>query len=382
MTSAVSGSRAAQRKAGVYMKRKMHSQGLAAALCLILCVFCLAPSASAITAIPQAKLDADCSLTLRYALSGVKFSVYKVADVKSNVAFVPVGRFSAYPVKMDGLDSRGWRTLAETLDGYVAHDSQARPVKTETTAGGIAVFDGLDAGLYLVTGENKAQNGLIYTPTAFLICLPNWQESSQGGRWINDVTAAVKYETVPEDETISIRALKSWDDSGKRANRPSEVTVALMRGNTVYDTVTLSAKNNWYYDWSGLSAQYRWRVVEVSGSDGYWVTTSQEGITYVVTNHAPGGGGNNNDGGGGNNPPPDPGIPIEDMEVPLSDPPFFDEPWEPGGDEIIIDDLDIPLSDLPQTGQLWWPVPFLALGGMFLTLTGWALNRRSEQDEE
>lgn len=36
---------------------------------------------------------------------------------------------------------------------------------------------------------------------------------------------------------------------------------------------------------------------------------------------------------------------------------------------------------LPQTGQLWWPVPMLLCGGLFLLLVG-AVKRRSRNDEE
>ena len=45
---------------------------------------------------------------------------------------------------------------------------------------------------------------------------------------------------------------------------------------------------------------------------------------------------------------------------------------------IEIEDEEVPLADLPQTGQLWWPVPFLALGGMFFLLIG-ALRRRGDE---
>lgn len=78
---------------------------------------------------------------------------------------------------------------------------------------------------------------------------------------------------------------------------------------------------------------------------------------------------------------------IEDEDTPLGLP-SIDE-VESGGrerpedlEEIEIDDLDVPLGDLPQTGQLWWPVPLLAISGMFLLLLGWGRRRRGESDEE
>ena len=80
-----------------------------------------------------------------------------------------------------------------------------------------------------------------------------------------------------------------------------------------------------------------------------------------------------------NEEPEEPDIPLDDPEVPKSEPP--DEP-PPPDDEVEIPDEDVPLSDLPQTGQLWWPVPFLAVGGMFFLLIGALRRRRDTYDEE
>lgn len=42
------------------------------------------------------------------------------------------------------------------------------------------------------------------------------------------------------------------------------------------------------------------------------------------------------------------------------------KPEKPGG------------SKLPQTGQLWWPVPLLAVAGIFFALLGWMVKRNHE----
>lgn len=54
----------------------------------------------------------------------------------------------------------------------------------------------------------------------------------------------------------------------------------------------------------------------------------------------------------------------------------------PSDDEIELDDPDVPLGDLPQTGQLWWPVPLLAILGVFMLLVGIIRHRRGEYDDE
>ena len=59
-------------------------------------------------------------------------------------------------------------------------------------------------------------------------------------------------------ETIDRRAIVVWDDDGYEDLRPSEVTVTLLKNQKVYETVTLSAANNWRYSWTGISAEYQW----------------------------------------------------------------------------------------------------------------------------
>ena len=36
-------------------------------------------------------------------------------------------------------------------------------------------------------------------------------------------------------------------------------------------------------------------------------------------------------------------------------------------------------TKLPQTGELWWPVPFLAMGGLVLLTAGIAVGRRERE---
>ena len=76
--------------------------------------------------------------------------------------------------------------------------------------------------------------------------------------------------------------------------------------------------------------------------DGYTVSITREGVTFVVTNtYVP--------------------------ETPNTPPPT--EPGKP----------DQP--SLPQTGQLWWPVPLLLVGGLLLVVIG-LIRRRGIADEQ
>ena len=313
---------------------------LAAAVAALALALCFGTAAFAYGAVDTTK---EASLTVCFGkdgagFSGVAFRVYRVADVSAGGQFALTGSFAGYPVAVDGLDSAGWRTLAQTLDAYVARDGLTPQATAETGADGRAVFARLATGLYLVTGDPCRQGDTTYTPEPFLVCLPG--QDRAGEDWVYDVTAACKYDSRetppgPEEQTVSREVLKVWKDEGRADSRPQAVTVQLLRDGAVYDTVTLNEANNWRYTWTGLDSAAAWQVTEAGTPAGYTVTVEREGATFVVTNTS-------------TTPPESP-------------------PAAPAG------------PGLPQTGALWWPVPLLACGGLLLFFLGWA-RRRGDRD--
>ena len=160
----------------------------------------------------------------------------------------------------------------------------------------------------------------------------------------------------PGDDTIYRRVRKVWKDGGSE-DRPKEITVLLLAGGDVYDTVTLSESNNWQYTWYGLDRDVRWRVVEDETPPDYTVSVYREGVTFLMTNSIP-------------DIPEDP----DDPDIP-DDPDDPDIPDDP-------DDPDIPDDpDLPQTGTLWHLVPPLAGAGLALLLAGLFRRRRGGSRE-
>ena len=171
--------------------------------------------------------------------------------------------------------------------------------------------------------------------------------------------------------------LKVWEDKGSEDARPQSVTVDLLRDGEVYDSVELSAGNNWRHDWTNLSPNADWQVTE-RAVEGYTASVSQSGITFVITNTLR----NSPPHGPGETPSPEETPPpeedLEDWEPPLGDMKLEDPPQEEE-----LEDNEVPLANLPQTGQLWWPVPFLAMGGVLLMFLGFAQRRRwSAADDE
>ena len=372
------------------MKRKQRTWRTAA-LCLLLCLGLMRTAAQASYPYPAiTDRETPCSLTLDMGAPGVTVRVYRAAEVTEDVRFVLTGDFAGYNVDLDGLTSTGWASLAQTLRGYVFLDD-IQPLRTGVSdETGRLTFSDLPVGLYLVDGERVAfaEDDGYRQPAPFMICLPNWEQSTDpetgtvSGGWQYNVAARPKYTTLDGDAVMR-RVLKVWNDGGS-ISRPAQISVTLLKDGEPYETVDLNAENNWRYAWDELDGNSDWQIVESSGSGGYTVSVSLQGVTFVVTNSY-------------NPPPPDtpnapPPVPpppdevLEDPEVPLASQepePDMEEPVEPEDpDEIVLEDPEVPLASLPQTGQLWWPVPLLALTGMGLFFFGWGRHRRGETDGE
>ena len=116
----------------------------------------------------------------------------------------------------------------------------------------------------------------------------------------------------------------------------------LLKDGEVFDTVTLSAANDWRYTWDELDESFKWTVAEKELED-YTVLVTREGTTFVVTNTY------------------DEGTPENPAQP--------ENPGKPGN------------PALPQTGQLWWPVPILVAGGLLLIVIG-VLRRRGNTHEK
>lgn len=319
--------------------------------------------------------ERESSLTVYFGkdgegFSGVKFQLYRVADISETGRYALTGDFAGYFVSLEGLDSSGWRALAQTLDAYVDRDRLQPLAESVTGEDGKICWSGLRTGLYLVTGESYVKEPDTYTPEPFLVSLP--MLDAGGTSWKYDVGAACKYgsdEDTPGD-TVSRKVLKVWRDGQDKENRPQEIKVQLLMDGEEYDSVILNADNNWRYTWEKLEKDHAWKIVEEDVPPGYMVSVNRQGITFVVTNTRSGGddgGGGGDDGGGGDKTRiPDPPAPTGD----LPQPPVTEIP----DDQIPLGNLPI----LPQTGMLWWPVPLLACSGPFLLLLGWNRRRNSE----
>ena len=323
---------------------------------VLLCALLLAGLAANTFAASSYDPEAICSLTVDFAtgsspISGASFSLYRVADVNSNVIFTLTEKFAQSAVQLNGIKSNEvWLDTARNLKNYVTEYSVSSDTGAKLTdAAGQAVFENLPAGLYLIVGERITVGSIRYTPTPVLICLPNEID----GEWVSDVTSITKFTATdvpvppptppipPIEDDTEHKVLKVWDDAGFESERPESITVHLLRDGKLYSTVTLTAEKNWRYEWIGLPRvdskgfSYEWTVSE-EPIEGYTTLVTESGITSVITNTRG-----------------------EKAEEPA---PVEQEP-EP---------------ELPNTGMLWWPVPVLLMAGLMLLIVGIVVGKKSK----
>ena len=278
------------------------------------------------------------SITLHFntdgePVSGASFRVYRLAELQGD-GFAVTPQYAGYSVTPPSTEQE-WQTLYVTYAGYTRRDRLASSAQGVTDENGTVTFSELSAGLYLVLGDRIEADGASVLSSECILRLPDRRGTEEN----YDVEVEMKSEKKPPagTETVVRRALKIWDDKGYESQRPSEITVQLLRDGEIYDTVALNEKNNWLYVWDALDAAYQWEVVE-KACPGYTVKVGKTGQTFTLTN----------------------------TRVPSETP-----PKKP----------DSPASKprLPQTGQLWWPVPLLAFAGAVLLILGVRRRRKSHE---
>ena len=242
-------------------------------------------------------------------MAGAELSVYHVATVSADAAgklfYAHTPAFAGCGISLDDPE------LVAKLDGFVTeHSLDCRKIRTD--AQGKAVCEDLPLGLYLVKQTGEAAG---FAPCAsFLVTIP--METGEGYQY--HVDASPKTE-VAKYIDITIRKVWNTDDN---TQTPDQVTIQLLRGDTVVDTAILNGENGWRKTFSDLPESDSYHVKEVNVPQGYTATYAQNGYTFTVTN----------------------------------------------------------TPSLAQTGQIIWPIPVFAMAGMALLMAGFVLLRKDEAD--
>lgn len=122
-------------------------------------------------------------------------------------------------------------------------------------------------------------------------------------------------------------------------------TIISTKNKKIYQEVQLSEDNNWQYTWKDLSSKYQWEAIEKKKTKGYIVSVSKQDSSVVIKNIYWG---------------------DDFYEETTAKKPTTTETQE----------------KLPQTGQLWWPLPFLAAGGLLCIGIGMIKQKRENDEKE
>lgn len=287
----------------------------------LLAVLVLLPVISCtVTATSTVDLTKEGSVTItltdpeaKTGIEGAVIELYHVAEARSEdhmLSFALTSDFADSGVSLKDLQDKD---LVQDLADFAAKTATLQKRTGTTGKDGTFCFTGLETGLYLAVQQGSADG--YYSMSPFLICLP--QTADDGSEWLFDVTASPKMEKLPTEpaDPVSLTVKKEWVDNDIK-KRPTSVTVNLLGGTEVVDTVTLSAANNWSHTWNELDASIEWTVQEINIPNNYKESYSVNGTVITITN----------------------------------------------------------ASSLLQTGQLNWPIPILAIAGLLLFAFGWTMT--------
>jgi hypothetical protein len=238
---------------------------------LMILTVCLLTLGLAPTAQAAETAKAHGSIVIKYPVVGTQFDIYQVEEINEEGNRVWTEKFKDSSVNMDE------KAAAETLYTYILrnnsqNEDEIKPIQTETIdENGSLTFTSLQKGTYLIVGQTVTVEGIKYTPSAVL--LSDSQGEGFGSKWT--VGSSPKYakeeipavednptidlppteNTVVQDplpDTTTVSATKVWSDDDA-STRPTSVNAQLLCDGEIYDTVTLSAENNWTHQWTFLA---------------------------------------------------------------------------------------------------------------------------------
>jgi hypothetical protein len=294
-----------------FLKRKgMLFLSVMLALCL-----CLPQIGMADTPLARIDVNRSCSLSLVYQnngtpIEGASFQLYFVADVSDDAELTMFEAFEDSGVDLTYKDESEWSKDASTLSSFITLEGTKGVTITAvaqdvTNSEGKIVFNNLETGVYLITGDAHKVGDVEYDPVEALVMLPEIDSTSTDYSPVvypKEVTIFGKDDdeknpdtpdtpstpsspsTSTDSDSYYLNVVKIWDDTGFESVRPSSVTVVLMQDGKQYDKVVLSKDNNWRYRWENLDENSKWELAEDGVPANYTATSVLDGNSFIVTN--------------------------------------------------------------------------------------------------
>ena len=262
---------------------------------LLLCFcFCIVPfhaqAASTADAKEAISPQQDCTLTISYGYDGTAYEgydvqLYKVAEVAADGQYTLTEAFAGTGLSLNGIQTQGeWNLIRSTLEAYILAARMAPILTGVTDASGQAVFQELKPGLYLASPLSVIEDDVTCFFDSALVALPGL---GVDGLWQYQVAVAAKPQVLPPigpDEEITLSVLKLWKGDAGQNIRPITIEVEIFRDGHSYETVILSAQNNWSYSWTVPADGASWKVIERKVPAGYTMTVESRETTFIITN--------------------------------------------------------------------------------------------------
>lgn len=264
------------------MKRKIRSVVRLAALLLLLAGSVPAYAAEAVDT------DRDCSAELSFCpgvpAGGVRFELYRIADMSVTSAPVkraPYSEYAGLTSLLSSSDTDDYRFLCTGMTGFIASrgDALKPDCSVVTDSRGTAYAAGLGTGFYYVRGEAFTDGEKTFLPEPFVLQLP---AREAGDVWNYAPRADVKWSG--RSGLISIELVKSWSDSASRLHDGDSVTVLVYADSELFRTVTLSAANAWKTTLKNLDGTKTYSVAESPVPGGYTASVTRSGNRFIILN--------------------------------------------------------------------------------------------------
>lgn len=211
-----------------------------------------------------------------------EFELYKVADYDVTSMSL-TSDFKDAALTLDDLRDKP-QDAVNKMDAWVSSHSVTPSTTVVSGSSGAIAFTNLEDGIYLVRYKQDPAKDEMYnrrvTAESVLVAIPY----VQGNDFLRTVNIQPKITMSDLYKMTSVRVTKRWEDNND-ANRPASVTVALYDGSTEVEQKTLSANNNWSYEWKDLDSRKNWSVKEINAPEGYNVSVVSDGqFGFTITN--------------------------------------------------------------------------------------------------
>lgn len=327
-----------------------------------------------------------CKTTDDIILEGMHWDIYKVGICDQYGNYILTGDFADYPVSLKNTSASAIADASKTLENYAKIDKIASVASGNADKNGYLAFDGLESGLYLMSGRPLQIGMVTYYPSAFLVNIYSGTETV-------DMTVYPKYTSIVSSDEMEKYTLKKIWENDTEQDRSEYITAEIYCDNELYQTVKLDSSNDWTYTWSVTVVEdeiHEWTVIERDVPQGYTVVYRSNNTQFAIVNTLE-----------------------KDEPVTTTTAVTTQKTESYTTTEIIVQEetkvyttteekiqetkttkvtkhtdatytktktentkVTTTTRKLPQTGQLWWPVPVLALAGLVLVAIGLRLRKK------